>query len=158
MSTDWEKRIADLGIVIPDPLPAGGLYAPVVIDGDTAWTSGIVAIDPGPPIRLAHPGRLGADLSLEEGQKSARGAMISTLANLRGALGDLNRIERFLKVTGFVRADPDFKELPKVLDGASQLLVDIFGDELRSARTTVGVAALPGGASVELDTVVRLRR
>jgi enamine deaminase RidA (YjgF/YER057c/UK114 family) len=157
MSADWEKRIADLGIQIPGPLPAGGLYTPVVVDGDVAYTSGIVAIDPGPPISLAYPGCVGADLALEDAQKSARGAMMSTLANLRGTLGDLNRIQRFLKVTGFVRAASDFKELPKVLDGASQLLVDIFGEDLKSARTTVGVAALPGGASVELDTVVRLR-
>jgi enamine deaminase RidA (YjgF/YER057c/UK114 family) len=83
--------------------------------------------------------------------------MISTLANLRGALGDLNRVERFLKVTGYVRATPDFKDLPKVLDGGSQLLIDIFGDDRRSARTTVGVAALPSGASVELDAIVRIR-
>jgi enamine deaminase RidA (YjgF/YER057c/UK114 family) len=154
--SDWEKRIADLGVQIPDPLPAGGLYTPVVIDGKTAYTSGIVAIETN-PVRLAYPGCLGADLSVEDGQASARGAMISTLANLRGVLGDLNRIERFLKVTGFVRAAPDFKELPKVLDGASQLLIDIFGDDRRTARTTVGVAALPGGASVEIDTVLALK-
>jgi enamine deaminase RidA (YjgF/YER057c/UK114 family) len=152
----WEKRIADLGIQIPDPLPSGGLYTPVVIDGAVGYTSGIVAIETN-PMRLAYPGVVGEDLSIEEGQASARGAIISTLANLRGALGDLDRIERFLKVTGFVRAAPGFKELPKVLDGASQLLIDIFGDDLRTARTTVGVIALPGGASVELDTVLRLR-
>jgi enamine deaminase RidA (YjgF/YER057c/UK114 family) len=152
----WEKRIAELGVQIPDPLPSGGLYTPVVVDGAIAYTSGIVAIETN-PMRLAYPGVVGEELSIEEGQASARGAMISTLANLRGALGDLDRIERFLKVTGFVRAAAGFKDLPKVLDGASQLLIDIFGDDLRTARTTVGVIALPGGASVELDTVLRLR-
>jgi enamine deaminase RidA (YjgF/YER057c/UK114 family) len=154
---DVEQRIAELGLEIPDPFGSGGLYTPVVIDGDIAYTSGIVAVDLGPPMKLAYPGALGADLSVEDGQASARGAMISTLANLRGALGDLNRVERFLKVTGYVRAAPDFKDLPKVLDGGSQLLIDIFGDDRRSARTTVGVAALPGGASVELDAIVRIR-
>lgn len=152
-----ESRIADLGIRIPDALPAAGLYASVVIEGTIAYTSGVVAVDPGPPISVAYPGRLGGDLSVEDGRASARGAMISTLANLRGALGDLDRIERFLKVTGFVRATPEFTDLPKVLDGASELLVDIFGDDRRSARTTVGVAALPAGASVELDAIVLLR-
>jgi len=155
--SDIEERIAALGIRIPDPLPAGGLYNSVVIDGNIAYTSGIVAIDLGPPIALAHPGVVGEDLSIEEGQASARGAIVSTLANLRGALGDLDRVQQFLKVTGFVRAAPGFKELPKVLDGASQLIVDVWGRERLSARTTVGVLALPGGASVELDTVVRIR-
>lgn len=152
-----EKRLVELGIRIPDPLPAGGLYTPVVIDGEVAYTSGIVAVDPGPPMALAYPGIVGEDLTVEEAQAAARGALVSTLANLRGSLGDLDRIDRFLKVTGFVRAAPGFKELPKVLDGASQLIVDLLGTDRLSARTTVGVAALPGGASVELDTVVRLR-
>jgi len=155
--SDIENRIATLGIEIPDPLPSGGLYASVVIDGNVAYTSGIVAIELGPPLALAYPGLVGEELSIDEGQASARGAFVSTLANLRGALGDLDRIERFLKVTGFVRATPGFKELPKILDGASQVIVDLWGSEKLSARTTVGVAALPGGASVELDTVVRLR-
>lgn len=154
--SDWEKRIADLGIEVPAPLPAGGLYASVVVDGGLAFTSGIVAVE-GPPLRLAYAGRVGDDLSLEDGQRSARGALLSTLGNLRGALGDLNRVERVLKMTGFVRATPDFQPLPKVMDGASELLVEIFGEDRLPARTAVGVAALPGGASVELDTIVRLR-
>ncbi|MEX2558194.1 MAG: RidA family protein [Actinomycetota bacterium] len=154
--SDWEKRIAELGVEVPGPLPTGGLYAPVVVDAGVAYTSGIVAVA-GPPIRTAYPGCVGSDLSVEEARASARGAMLSTLAQLRSVLGDLNRIERFLKVTGYVRAASEFTELPTVLDGASNLLVEIFGDERRSARTTVGVAALPGGASVELDATVRLR-
>jgi enamine deaminase RidA (YjgF/YER057c/UK114 family) len=152
-----ERKLEELGIKIPGPLGSGGLYTSVVIDGDIAYTSGVVAVDLGPPPKLAHPGLVGGDLGVEEGQASARGAMISTLANLRGVLGDLDRIDRFLKITGYVRAAPDFFDLPKVLDGASQLVIDLMGDDRRSARTTVGVAALPGGASVELDTVVRIR-
>lgn len=152
-----EAKLIELGIEIPAPLPSGGLYTGVVVDGTVAYTSGIVAVDFGPPVALAHPGALGAELDVEEGQASARGAMISTLANLRGALGSLDRIDRFLKITGYVRTAPGFFDLPKVLDGASQLVIDLFGDDRRSARTTVGVASLPGGASVELDTVVRLR-
>lgn len=152
---NWEARIKELGIELPDPLPAGGLYTSVVIDGSVAYTSGIVAVE-GPPLRLAHPGCLGDDLSLDEGRESAAGAMRSTLGNLRGALGDLDRIERFLKVTGFVRATPDFTDSPKVMDGASELLRDIFGEDLVPARSAVGVSALPGGASVELDAIVKL--
>ena len=152
---NWEARIKQLGIELPDPLPAGGLYTSIVIDGDIAYTSGTVAVE-GPPLKLAYAGCLGDDLSIEDGQASAAGAMRSTLGNLRGALGDLDRIERFLKVTGFVRATPDFQAAPKVMDGASELLRDIFGEELVPARSAIGVAALPGGASVELDAVVKL--
>jgi enamine deaminase RidA (YjgF/YER057c/UK114 family) len=152
---NWEARIAELGIQLRDPLPAGGLYTSVVIDGLWAFTSGTVAVE-GPPLKLAFPGRLGESLSLEDGQKSAAGALISTLGNLRGALGSLDRIERIVKLTGFVRATHDFDKSPSVMDGASELLQQIFGPELVPARSAVGVAALPGGASVELDTIVKL--
>jgi enamine deaminase RidA (YjgF/YER057c/UK114 family) len=154
--SDWAKRLADLGVELPGPLPAGGLYNSVVIDGDHAFTSGIVAVE-GPPLRLAYAGCVGDDLSVEDGQLSARGALLSTLGNLAGALGGLDRIERFLKMTGFVRATPDFQRTPAVMDGASQLLADVFGAELLPARTAVGVSALPSGASVEIDTIVKLR-
>jgi enamine deaminase RidA (YjgF/YER057c/UK114 family) len=152
---DWEKRIAELGIAVPDPLPAGGLYTSVVIDGTWAFTSGIVAVS-GPPLKLAYPGCVGDDLSLEDGKASAAGALASTLGNLRGALGDLNRIERFIKMTGFVRAIPGYDKTPAVMDGASQVLVEIFGKDLLPARAAVGVSALPGGASVEIDAIVKL--
>jgi enamine deaminase RidA (YjgF/YER057c/UK114 family) len=150
---DWERRIEELGIELMDPLPAGGLYTSVVITGDLAFTSGVVAVE-GPPLKLAYAGCLGDDLDIEEGQKSARRAMISLLSNLRGAIGTLDRVDRFVKLTGYVRAVPTFQKMPTVMDGASQLLIDIFGEPC--ARTAIGVSALPGGASVEIDAVVRL--
>ena len=154
--SDWDARIAELGIELRDPLPAGGLYTSVVFDGQLAYTSGTVAVE-GPPLKLAFAGSVGDDLDLETAQKSAAGAMLSTLGNLRGALGgSLNRVERFLKLVGYVRAGPDFGRSPQVMNGASELLRDIFGEELLPARTAIGVSALPGGASVELDTIVKL--
>jgi len=155
MMGDLEERAAELGIVIPDPLPAGGLYNSVVIAGDVAYASGTVAVE-GPPLKLAFAGRLGDDLSVEEGKRSARGAILSTLGNLKGALGDLSRVERFLRLVGYVRATPDFTGPPAVMDGASEVLRDLFGAELLPARTAIGVAALPGGASVEVDAIVKL--
>lgn len=152
---DWDARVAELGIELRDPLPAGGLYSSVVIDGLWAYTSGTVAVE-GPPLKLAYAGRLGESLSIEDGQKSAAGALISTLGNLRGALGSLNRIERIVKLTGYVRATHDFEKSPTVMDGASELVQQIFGADLVPARSAVGVSALPGGASVELDAVVKL--
>lgn len=153
-ATSWERRIEELGVTLMDPLPAGGLYTSVVVTGDLVHTSGVVAVE-GPPLRLAHAGCLGDDLDLEQGQASARQALISLLGNLRGALGTLDRIDRFVKLNGYVRAVPTYQKMPTVVDGASQLLIDIFGEPC--ARTAVGVAALPGGASVELDAIVRLR-
>jgi enamine deaminase RidA (YjgF/YER057c/UK114 family) len=150
---DYEARLQELGIRLLDPLPAGGLYTSVVIVDDIAYTSGTVAVD-GPPLKLAHPGCLGDDLDVEAGQASARQAFISLLGNLRGAIGSLDRVDRFVKLTGYVRAVPSFVQTPKVMDGASQLLVDIFGQAC--ARSAVGVSALPGGASVEIDSIVKL--
>ena len=138
-----------LGIDLLGPLPAGGLYTSVVVDGLIAYTSGIVAVE-GPPLHLVYAGCVGDDVSLEDGRLSARGAVLSTLGNLRGALGSLDRVERFLKMTGYVRAVPGFERTPAVMDGASELLRDIFGADLLPARAAVGVSALPGGASVEV--------
>ncbi len=155
--SDIDARAAVLGLAIPDPLPAGGLYTSVVIEGALAYASGTVAVE-GPPLKLAFAGRLGDDLSLEDGKLSARGAMLSTLGNLKGALGSLSRIERFVRLTGYVRATPEFTGAPAVMDGASELLRDLFGAALLPARSAIGVAALPGGASVELDAIVKLRQ
>jgi len=150
---EWERRIEELGIELMDPLPSGGLYTPIVIVGELAFTSGTVAVE-GPPLKLAYPGCLGDDLDVETGKLSAARAFISTLSNLRGALGSLDRINRFVKLTGYVRSAPDFKQMPQVMDGASQMMIDIFGQPC--ARSAIGVSALPGGASVEIDTVVQL--
>lgn len=152
---DWEARLIEAGVELRAPLPAGGVYSPVVVDGSIAYTSGVVAVEES-PLRLAYRGRLGDDLSLEDGQRSAAGAMVSTLSNLRATLGGLDRVERFLKVTGFVRVAPDFTDMPKVMDGASDLLVKVFGEELAPSRSAVGVTSLPGGASVEIETIVKL--
>ena len=152
---DVERRLTELGIELLGPLPAGGLYTSVVINGNIAYTSGIVAVE-GPPLHVAHAGCVGEDIDIDVGKLGARGAMLSTLGNLRGALGSLDRIERFLKLTGFVRAAPGYQKMPAVMDGASELLRDLFGPELVPARSAIGVSALPGGASVEIESVVLL--
>lgn len=150
--SELRDRLAKAGIELPQPRPPAGLYTPVIVDGTLAFTSGLVAVN---ETGIAYVGQLGNDLTVEEGQLSARGACLLTLGTLDQFVG-LDRIERVLKLTGYVRATPDFGDLPPVLDGASQLLIDVLGEAGRSARTTVGVAALPKGASVELDLVVRL--
>lgn len=153
----WDQRAEAAGIEIPPPLPANPLFPGATIDGTTAYTSGIVAVE-GPPWKMAYAGTLGDDLDVDAGRESAALAMVCTLANLRGALdGSLDRVDRFLKFTGFVRCRPDFTDPPKVVNGASEILERIFGAERLPARSAIGVASLPGGASVEIEAVVRLR-
>lgn len=152
-----DSKIAELGIEIPPAPPKGTSYSSVVIDGSTAYTSGCVAVF-GPPWSLGFGGSVGDEVSQEDAAKSAERSMLCTLANLKDALdGSLDRVDRFLKLTGYVRCKPDFNGPPAVMDGASALLTTIFGEDLLPARTAIGVASLPGGASVELDTIVRLR-
>jgi enamine deaminase RidA (YjgF/YER057c/UK114 family) len=159
MVTDisWDQRAAEAGIEIPPPLPANPLFPGAVVDGSTAYTSGIVAVE-GPPWKMAYAGSVGDDLDVEDAQKSAALAMRCTLANLKGVLGgSLDRVDRFLKIMGFVRCRPEFGDAPLVVNGASEVLAAIFGADRLPARSAIGVAALPNGASVEIDAVVRLR-
>jgi len=138
-------------------LPVHGLFPGAVIDGNTVYTSGIVAVE-GPPLKMVYAGSVGDDLDIEAGQKSAAQAMLNTLGNLKGVLGgSLDRIDRFLKFTGFVRCQPTFGDAPLVVNGASELLESIFSKDLLPARSAIGVAALPNGASVEIEAIVRLR-
>ncbi|MBY0274896.1 RidA family protein [Candidatus Binatia bacterium] len=147
-------RLLRSGIELPAPLPAAGAYSPVVVDGDLAYTSGLIAVGSG---GLEHPGRLGVEVSVEQGQQSARRACLLSLSALDAELGGLDHVVRIVKLVGYVRAAADFENLPAVLDGASHLLLEVFGGAGRAARSTVGVAALPFGASVEIDLVARVK-
>jgi enamine deaminase RidA (YjgF/YER057c/UK114 family) len=150
-----EARLVELGVEVGPAAPPLGSYAPVVVDGGLAYTSGVVALI-APSWDLLLPGRVGEDLDVATAALSARGAMLSTLANLRGALGTLDRVRRPLRVTGFVQAAPVVAGLPSVLNGATDLLAELFGPHALPARSAIGVAALPGGASVELECVFAL--
>jgi enamine deaminase RidA (YjgF/YER057c/UK114 family) len=151
----FDARLIELGIELPAPRPAGGAYSPVVMDGNVAYVSGLIAIEDN---QAVYTGVVGEDLDVEDAKRSARVACLRSLGTLSQAAGGLDGVQRILKVMGYVRAAPSFTDLPKVLDGASELLIDIFGEAGRSARSTVGVVALPRGASVEVDMVVRLDR
>lgn len=151
---DITARLAELGVTLPGPMPTAGAYRPVVVDGTTAYTSGMLGVADG---ALAHPGCVGADLDLDAGKASARAACISVLGALHHALGSLDQVERVLRLTGYIRAAADFLPLPSVLDGASELLLDVFGDAGQHARSAIGVAALPFGGSVEVELVVKVR-
>ena len=149
-----EARLKDLGLVLPDaPAPAAN-YVPFVQAGDLLFVSGQISQGPEGLIR----GRLGDTMDVAEGAKAARRCGMSLLAQARAALGgDLDRIRRVVKLTGFVNSTPDFKDQPKVINGASDFLVEALGDAGRHARSAVSAAALPLGVAVEIEGIFQIK-
>ena len=148
-----EELLAQLGIRLPPVAAPLASYVPVRIYGDLAYVSGQVPIEDG---SLLSVGKVGADLTLEDGQAAARRCALQALAALREALGSLDRVKGIVQVTVYVASAPGFTDQPKVANGASDLLVEIFGDEGRHARAAVGVAELPLGAPVEVSVLAKV--
>ncbi|MEA4884666.1 MAG: RidA family protein [Clostridia bacterium] len=145
------ERIQSLGFQLPPtPTPAGA-YVPGVIAGSLCFVSGQTGTIDG---RLVYSGKLGAGVTIEDGYRSAQIAVLNCLAEAEAVMGDLESIKRIVKVTGFVASAPGFDQQPKVVNGASDLLVQLFGDRGRHARSAVGVAELPFGAPVEVELIV----
>lgn len=148
-----ETRLEELGITLPQAAAPVASYVPVVVHGDLAFVSGQVSFVDGELLK----GRLGEDVSLEDGIKAARGCGLMILAQLKAALGSLDRVERIVKLGGFVNSTPDFTDQPEVVNGASNLMLDVFGDAGKHARAAVGVPSLPRGVAVEVDAVVAIK-
>jgi len=148
-------RLAELGIVLPGPFPPHDPLDAVVIHGGRARTSGQLPRDLDGVI--VYQGRLGDQVTVEAGADAARWCALNALAVLQDALGGLDRIERVLTVIGFVACVPEFTQQPPVIDGASRLLHEVFGDAGRHSRSAIGVAALPRGGAVEIEVEVALR-
>ena len=150
MSNTIESRLAELGITLPDaPAPAAN-YVPFVRSGDLVFVSGQVSMKDGAFLT----GKLGADLTVEEGAAAARACALSLLAQVRAACGgDLSRLKRVVKLTGFVNSTADFTDQPKVINGASDALVEICGDLGRHSRSAVSAAALPFNVAVEIEGI-----
>jgi enamine deaminase RidA (YjgF/YER057c/UK114 family) len=144
-----EKKLADLGIILPTPAAPVANYVPFVRTGSLLFVSGQVSL--GVDGKLVAKGKLGGPVSVENGQKAARACAVNLLAQVKAALGDLDKVVRVIRLGGFINSEPSFLEGPKVMNGASDLMVEVFGDKGRHARTTVGVAALPGDAAVEVE-------
>ena len=153
--TDAEitARLAELGLTLPEAAAPVAAYVPVVVAGGLAHVSGQLPFVAGKLVR----GRLGEDVSLEEGYAAARACGLMLIAQLKAALGSLDRIERVVKLGGYVNSAADFTDQPKVVNGASELMVAVFGDAGKHARSAVGVPALPLGAAVEVDAIVAVR-
>lgn len=148
-----EDRLSQLGITLPTPAAPVAAYVPTVIVGGLMHISGQLPFDKGNVMT----GRLGEDRDIDFGRDAARACGIMLLAQMKAALGSLDRVERIVKLGVFVNSDPRFTDQPKVADGASTLMVDVFGDMGRHARAAVGVPTLPLGAAVEVDAVVAVR-
>jgi len=148
-----EARLAELGIVLPAAAAPVAAYVPVVVAGNIAHVSGQLPFIDGQLVT----GRLGDDLGLERGTAAARACGLMILAQLTAALGSLDRVERIVKLGAFVNSTHDFTDQPKVANGASELMAEVFGVAGRHARSAVGVPVLPLGAAVEVDAVVAVK-
>lgn len=153
MAGTIDRRLAELGVSLPDaPAPAAN-YVPAVLSGKMLYVSGQLPLG---PQGVTLKGALGAGVSIEEAREAAKLCAVNVLAQAFKAVGDLDRVARIVKLTGFVASAPDFFDQPKVINGASDFLVEVFGDKGRHARSAVGVAALPLGAAVEVEAILEI--
>ena len=156
MSSNIDKRLAEIGVTLPPPGSPAGSYVPYVIVGDLVFMAGQVAREAG---KMKYTGKVGRDVSVEQGAAAARLCAVNLLAQLKAACGgDLDRVERCVRVGGFVNCLPDFLEHPKVINGASDLLVEVFGERGQHARTAVGAVSLPLDSAVEVEAIFQLKR
>jgi len=155
MDDPVEARLKDLGVVLPDaPRPVAN-YVPSLISGDHLFVSGQISMDSDGKIIT---GQLGADVSVDQGQRAAKLCAILILAQTKAALGSLDRVAQVVKLTGFVNAMADFGDHPKVINGASDFMVEVFGGKGRHTRAAVGVSSLPMNCAVEIDAILRIER
>ena len=146
-----EERLKELQIELPEATPALASYLRTVRNGDIVYVSGQLPIVAG---NLIHIGKVGGTVSAEDAASAARQCAINSIAALKSELGDLSKVSRIIKITGFVASDPSFTGQPQVVNGASDLFVDVFGEIGRHARSAVGVASLPFDAPVEVELIV----
>ena len=152
-----EKKLQELGITLPTPAVPVANYVPFVRTGKLIVVSGQLCLGTDGKLNEAHKGKLGAGVSPESGTAAARLCGINILAQLRAAVGDLDKVVRCVRLGGFVNAGPGFIGLAPVMNGASDLMVEVFGDKGRHARSAVGVYKLPLGFAVEVDAIVEVR-
>jgi enamine deaminase RidA (YjgF/YER057c/UK114 family) len=154
MSGKIEARLRELGIELPHPATPVANYVPFTTAGNLVFVSGQLCQWNG---ELRFIGKLGAAISIADGRAAAKLCALNVLAHLRVACGgDLDRVRRVLRLGGFVNCTPDFNDMPQVVNGASDLMVEIFGDSGRHARAAVGMSSLPGGVAVEVEATVEI--
>ena len=145
------QRISELGIILPQVATPAGAYVPAVVSGNLVFTAGQIPLVDG---KLAATGKVGKDLTAEQAKEIARICALNAVAAVKSVIGDLDRVKKVVKVVGFVSSDPSFSQQPAVVNGASELLEQIFGEKGIHARSAVGVAVLPLDAPVEVELIV----
>src|ERR1039457_3954909 len=151
-----EKKLASLGISLPTPASPIANYVPFVRSGNLLVVSGQLCF--GAEGKLVAKGQLGGGVSIEDGQQAARACAVNLLAQIKGALGDLDKVSRVMRLGGLINSAPACADGRKVMNGPSDLMVEVFGDKGRHARSTVGVAALPADAAVEVEGLFEVAR
>ena len=146
-----EDKLMELGITIPTPPSPAGSYIPVVTTGNLAFVSGQIPIKEG---KVVFEGKVPEKQSVDSAREAAKICIINGLAQLKANLGSLDKITKFVRISGFVNSESDFTEQPKVINAASDLLVEVFGDMAKHSRIAVGVASLPLNSTVEIDMIV----
>ena len=155
-STDThEARLNSTGIELPAPLPAFGQYVPTGLARDVLWVGGHFGTRPDGTL---HTGRCGEDTTADEAREAARSAAINMLATIRDALGSLDRVEQVVKLYGVVNARPEFVEHTSVIDAASDVLVEVFGEAGRHSRLAVGVSSLPANLTLEIEAQILVKK
>jgi enamine deaminase RidA (YjgF/YER057c/UK114 family) len=154
MSGKIDARLRELGIELPQPTAPVANYVPYTVSGNLVVVSGQVTLWGG---KVEYVGKLGRDISIEDGQKAARLCALNILTHLKSACGgDLDRVKRVVRLGGFVNCMPDFTDQPQVVNGASNLMVEVFGDAGKHARAAVGVVSLPLGVAVEVEAMFEI--
>jgi enamine deaminase RidA (YjgF/YER057c/UK114 family) len=154
MLGERDRKLESLGYPLDRIPKAGGIYKPVVVDGTTVYTSGAVPLDGDV---LAFKGKVPSQVSVDDAKRAAALCAANVLRNVRLHVGSLDRIDRVIRTAGYVNADPDFADHPQVLNGASELLRAVFGEDGVGTRTAIGTGSLPRGCTVEVDIVLRLK-
>ncbi|MCT4655378.1 MAG: RidA family protein [Cohaesibacter sp.] len=153
MSGQVEAKLAELGITLPQAAAPAANYIPFVKTGNQIFISGQLPMNAD---GIQYKGKLGAELTADEGAKAAQLCAINLIAQMKAAVGDLDNVARVVKLVGFVNSTPDFGDQPAVINGASNFMVDVFGDKGRHARSAVSAGALPFGVSVEIEAIIEV--
>jgi len=151
----FEEKLKELGIEIPEAPKPLASYIPAAISGNLVYTAGQVPLEGG---KLNYIGLVGKDISIEDAQKAAKVCAINCLSVIKSVIGDLNKIERILKLTVFVASSDGFVDQPKVANGASDFIVEVFGEKGKHVRSAVGVSGLPINAPVEIEMIAELKK
>lgn len=151
-----EEKLAALGVVLPAAAAPVANYVPFVLSGPLLAVSGQLALGPDGKLDAAHRGKVGTTVTAEAGREAARLCAINILAQVKAALGDLDRVGRCIRLGGFINAGAGFTQLASVMNGASDLMVEVFGEKGRHARSTIGVAELPLDSAVEIEALFEI--